>query len=58
MFNFREKNDVASLQVFAAPGIRNEVDALGCATREDDFIGALRVDELRRARLPIASAFS
>ena len=45
-----EQDHVAGLDVLRAPGLRDEVDALGGAAREDDFVGAAGVDEFRGAR--------
>ena len=50
MLHFREQNHVAGFQVFRAPGTGDEVDALGGAARENDFLGAAGVDEFGGAR--------
>ena len=50
MLHFREQNHVAGFEVFRAPGTGDEVDALGRAAREDDFLGAAGVDEFGGAR--------
>ena len=40
MLHFREQNLVAGLDVFAAPRLRHQIDALGRAARENDFVVA------------------
>ena len=46
-----EQDLVAGLDVLRAPGLRDEVDALGGAAGEDDLVGTARVDEVA-ARVP------
>jgi hypothetical protein len=50
MLHFREQNHVAGLEIFRAPGTGDQVDALGGAARENDFLGAAGVDEFGGAR--------
>src|SRR5579859_4193856 len=50
MLHLRQENDVAGLQIFRAPGAGHEVDALGGAAGEDDFLRAFGVDEFGGAR--------
>ncbi len=40
VLHFREQNLVAGLDVLAAPRLRHEIDALGRAARENDFVVA------------------
>ena len=49
MFQLGEQNFVARLQVLQRPSCRDEVDALGGAAGEDDFLRGAGVDELRDA---------
>jgi len=46
-----EEDHIAGFEVRVAPGLRHEVDALGRAAREDDFVGAAALMNLAaRAR--------
>ena len=49
MLHLGEQYDVARFDVLVAPGGRHQVDALGGAAGENDFIRAARVDEFGRA---------
>ena len=44
-----EQNLIAGLQVRGRPGLGHEVDAFGCAAREDDFVRRSSMDELSGA---------
>ncbi len=48
MLHFCEQNHIAGFEIFRAPGRGDEVDGLRRAARENDFFGALRVDESGR----------
>ena len=43
-----EEDDIAGLHEGVAPGVGDQVDALGGAAREDDFLGAAGVEEFPR----------
>src|SRR5437867_2400237 len=49
MLHFGEQNFVAALEVRRAPGVCHEVNAFCGAARENDFVAAGSVNELRSA---------
>ena len=49
VFHFGEENHISSAKKFSAPGLRDQIDALGRAAREDDFIGASCAEICRHA---------
>ena len=48
MLQHRQQDAIARLQVRRRPALRNKVDPLGCAAREDDLVSRPRADEPRR----------
>src|SRR3982751_4551096 len=49
MLHHCQKNHVTFAEQFFAPRLRHQIDALGRATREDDFVRTGRADVLRHA---------
>ena len=45
MFEPSDDDLVALADILAAPALGDEIDAFGCATNEDDFLGARSVEE-------------
>jgi hypothetical protein len=58
MLQFRKKNLVARLEVRESPGVGDEIDSFGGATREDDFLRGAGVDEPGGALAPVARLLS